>query len=172
MGLTPSSLGTVRAMATNAEQAFEKFQAAVGQPEGSGEWFEVTQAQIDAFADVTHDHQFIHVDPEMSAQLSPWKVTIAHGFLTLSMLSHLSGSIPQDMSRLQGVMMGVNYGFEKVRFINPVKVNSKIRASSVLKGVELKDPNTIQTVRTMTIEIEGEDKPACVADWITRITYG
>jgi len=159
-------------VSTNAENAFELFQAAIGQPEGSGDWFQVTQADIDAFADVTKDHQFIHVDPEMAAQLSPWKVTIAHGFLTLSMLTHLSGSIPQDMSRLNGVVMGVNYGFDKVRFVNPVKVDSRIRASSVLKSAELKDPNTINVTKTVTIEIEGEDKPAAVVDWITRLVYG
>ena len=158
-------------MASNAETAYELFQAAVGQTEGTGEWFQVTQADIDAFAEVTRDHQFIHVDPEMSAQLSPWKVTIAHGFLTLSMLTHLSGSIPQDMTRLAGIAMGVNYGFDKIRFINPVKVNSRIRATSVLKAVELRDPNNIQTTKTVTVEIEGEEKPACVADWITRLTY-
>lgn len=159
-------------MATNAEQAHEKFTAAVGQPEGTGDWYTVTQDQIDAFAEITHDHQFIHVDPEAAAQLSPWGVTIAHGFLTLSMLTHLSGSIPQDMSRLAGVVMGVNYGFDRVRFINPVKVDSNIRASSVLAAADLRDPNTIQTTRTITVEIEGETKPACVADWITRLTYG
>lgn len=158
-------------MATNAENAFEKFQAAVGEPEGTGDWFEVTQEQINAFADITRDQQFIHVDPEMAAQLSPWKVTVAHGFLTLSMLTHLSASIPQDMDRLTGVMMGVNYGFDKVRFVSPVKVDSRIRASSVLKAAELKDPNTVQTVRTVTVEIDGEERPACVADWITRFTY-
>ena len=158
-------------MATNAEQAYEKFLAAVGQSEGTGEWFEVTQDQINQFADLTHDHQFIHVDPEMAAQLSPWGATIAHGFLTLSMLTHLSGSIPQDMTRLAGIAMGVNYGFDKIRFINPVKVNSRIRATSVLKAVELRDPNNIQTTKTVTVEIEGEEKPACVADWITRLTY-
>jgi acyl dehydratase len=170
----PAATGTTYdpGMATNAEQAHESFQAAVGQTEGSGDWFQVTQDQINAFADVTHDHQFIHVDPEAAAQMSPWKVTIAHGFLTLSMLSHLSGSVPQDTSRLAGIVMGVNYGFDKVRFISPVKVDSRIRATSVLKAVELKDPNTLQVTRTMTIEIEGEDKPACVADWLTRMIYG
>ncbi len=158
-------------MATNAEQAYEKFHAAIGEPEGTGEWFRITQDQIDAFADITHDHQFIHVDPEAAAQLSPWKVTIAHGFLTLSMLTHLSGSIPQDTSRLEGIAMGVNYGFDRVRFVSPVKVDRRIRASSVLAAVDLRDPNTIQTTRTITVEIEGEDRPACVADWITRLTY-
>lgn len=158
-------------MATNAEQAYEKFQAAIGEHEGTGEWFQVTQELIDGFADLTHDHQFIHVDPEAAAKLSPWGVTIAHGFLTLSMLTHLSGSIRQDTSRLAGVAMGVNYGFDRVRFINPVKVDSRIRASSVLSAAELRDPNTIQTVRTVTVEIEGEERPACVAEWITRLTY-
>lgn len=158
-------------MATNAEQAFELYNAAVGQTEGTGEWFEVTQELINQFADITEDRQFIHVDPELAAQLSPWKVTIAHGFLTLSMLTHLSGSIPKDMTRLSGIVMGVNYGFDKVRFVSPVKVGSKIRATSVLKAVELKDPNSLQTTQTITVEIEGEDRPAVVADWLTRLVY-
>ena len=159
-------------MATNGEQAYELFQAALGQPEGSGDWVEITQERINAFADVTEDHQFIHVDPEQSAQLSPWGVTIAHGFLTLSLLTHLSGSIPQPSDRFTGILMGVNYGFEKVRFISPVRVDSRIRASSVLSGVDKKDPNTLQVTRTMTIEIEGDAKPACVAEWVTRLVYG
>ncbi len=159
-------------MATKAEQAFESWKAAEGQPEGTGEWFQIDQDRINAFADTTLDHQFIHVDPEQAAALSPWGTTIAHGFLTLSMLTHLSGSIPQDMSRLAGIVMGVNYGFEKVRFVNPVKVGSRIRATSTLKSVELKDPNNLQVTRTFTVEIDGEDKPALVADWITRLVYG
>jgi acyl dehydratase len=159
-------------MATNAETAHEKFQPAIGETEGTGDWFEVTQDRIDAFADVTEDHQFIHVDPEMSKELSPWGTTIAHGFLTLSMLTKLVGSIPQDLSRLSGILMGINYGFDKVRFINPVKVGSRIRAVSVLSAADLKDPNTIQMTRTITVEIEGETKPALVADWITRLSFG
>ena len=159
-------------VSTNGEQAYALFEAALGQPEGTGEWFEVTQERIDRFADVTEDRQFIHVDPKMSAELSPYQVTIAHGFLTLSMLTHLSGSIPQPMERLNGILMGVNYGFDKVRFVSPVKVNSKIRASSVLKAVEQRDPSTLQVVRTVTVEIEGESKPAVVADWVTRLVYG
>ena len=159
-------------MSANGEKAYELFQAAVGESEGTGEWFEVTQERINQFAEVTEDRQFIHVDPDMAAQLSPWKVTIAHGFLTLSMLTHLSGSIPQDAERLNGIVMGVNIGFDRVRFINPVKVGSKIRASSVLKAVDQKDANTLQTTRTITVEIEGEEKPALVADWVTRLVYG
>jgi acyl dehydratase len=158
-------------MTTKAEAAYELFKAAIGQDEGAGEWLTVDQDRINAFADVTEDHQFIHVDPQACKELSPWGVPIAHGFLTLSLLVKLSASIPMAPERLDGIVMGVNYGFEKVRFISPVKVGSKIRAKSVLSSVDLKDPNTIQYVRTMTVEIEGESKPALVADWISRLVY-
>ncbi|MDE0801847.1 MAG: MaoC family dehydratase [Acidimicrobiales bacterium] len=155
---------------TAAETAFEKFQANVGETDGTGEWFEMTQERINDFADVTIDHQFIHVDEE-AAKASPFGGTIAHGFLTLSMLTHLSSSVPQDPETFKGVVMGVNYGFDKVRFVSPVPSGSKIRATSVLKDVQLKGDN-IQVTRTYTIEIEGVDRPAVVADWITRLTYG
>ena len=158
-------------MATNAENASEIWTAAIGQPAKTGDWLQIDQDRINQFADVTEDHQFIHVDPDMAAQLSPWKVPIAHGFLTLSMLTKLEASVPKDPAGYEGIMMGVNYGFEKVRFINPVKVNDKIRASSTVKSVELKDPSTINVTNTVTIEIEGEDKPAAVADWITRLVF-
>lgn len=158
-------------MATNAETAYEALRELEGTDEGTGDWFLIDQPVIDAFADVTHDHQFIHVDPEQAAALSPWKVTIAHGFLTLSMLSHLTGGILARMPPLTGLLMGINYGFDKVRFINPVKVDSRIRAASTLRRVELKDPNTIHLTRSITVEIDGEDKPALVADWITRFAF-
>jgi acyl dehydratase len=157
---------------TRADEAFVLWQKSVGEPEGTGKWFEITQERINAFADVTEDHQFIHVDPNLAAELSPWGTTIAHGFLTLSLLVKLSESIPQPPERAEGAVMGVNYGFDKVRFISPVRVGSKVRCSSVLASVEQKDPNTLQTTRTMTVEIEGEPKPALVADWITRVVYG
>lgn len=159
-------------MTTKGESAYALMQAALGQPEGAGEWFVVDQARIDAFAEVTEDRQFIHVDPQACAELSPWGVPIAHGFLTLSLLTHLCGSIPQDPARLDGIVMGVNYGFDKVRFVTPVKVGSRVRASSVLAAVDLKDPSTLQATRTVTVEIEGEAKPALVADWVTRLVYG
>jgi acyl dehydratase len=156
---------------TNGEKAYELMQAALGQPEGSGDWLEIDQARIDAFADVSGDHQFIHVDPEACKTMSPWGVPIAHGFLTLSLLTKLMESVPQPPERREGVVMGINYGFEKVRFVNPVKVGSKVRASSVLAAVDQKDPNTLQVTRTVTVEIEGESKPALVADWVTRAVY-
>jgi acyl dehydratase len=157
-------------MSTRAEKAYALFQAAVGQEEGVGEWFTVDQARINQFADVTLDHQFIHVDPE-AAKATPFGTTIAHGFLTLALLTHLDTSIPKgDPARYDGIVMGLNYGFEKVRFVSPVKVGSRIRARSTLAKVELKEP-WIQTTRTMTVEIAGEPRPAMVADWITRIMY-
>jgi acyl dehydratase len=159
-------------MTTKAEAAYELFKAAIGQDEGTSDWLQVDQDRINQFADVTEDHQFIHVDPEACKELSPWGVPIAHGFLTLSLLVKLSASIPQPPERFDGIVMGVNYGFEKVRFISPVKVGSRIRAKSVVSSVDLKDPNNIQYVRTITVEIEGEDKPALVAEWITRLVYG
>ena len=156
---------------TKAEDAYEKLKAAVGETEGTSDWLQIDQERINGFADVTEDHQFIHVDPEKAAALSPWGVPIAHGFLTLSMLVKLSETIKQPMERFDGLVMGVNYGFEKIRFIEAVKVGSRIRCTSVLSGVELKDPNTLHTIRTMTVEIEGSAKPALVAEWITRLVY-
>ncbi len=159
-------------MTTNGEKAYALLQAAVGQPEGSGDWLQVDQARIDAFADVTGDHQFIHVDPEACASLSPWGVPIAHGFLTLSLLTTLMESVPAPPEHREGVVMGVNYGFDKVRFLNPVKVGSKIRATSVLAAVDAKDANTLQLTRSITVEIDGESKPALAAEWVTRAIYG
>ena len=159
-------------MSEAAAKAFELFKADVGNDEGTGEWFQVTQDQIDQFADVTYDHQFIHIDPER-AKDTPFGTTIAHGFLTLSMLTHLAtgaSSAPSDPARYEGVLMGINYGFNRVRFVNPVKVNSRIRARAVTANVELKG-SSIEVTRTFTVEIEGEDKPTLVAEWVTRTVY-
>ena len=157
-------------MTTKAEQALELIQKLAGSEEGVGDWFTIDQDRINAFAEVTEDRQFIHIDPER-AKDTPFGTTIAHGFLTLSMLSHLVQSIRQDPAAYDGAVMGINYGFEKVRFISPVKVDARIRARSEIVGAELKDANTIQVTRRMTIEIDGEAKPACVADWLTRTMY-
>ncbi len=160
-------------MSEAAEKAFPLFQADIGNDEGTGDWFEVTQDQINQFADVTHDHQFIHVDPER-AKATPFGTTIAHGFLTLSMLTHLSqgaSSAAPDPAKYAGMLMGINYGFNKVRFVNPVKVGSRIRARGVTTNVELKG-SAIDLTRSFTVEIDGEDKPALVAEWVTRVVYG
>ncbi len=157
---------------THGDNAYALLQSALGTSEGAGDWFVVDQARINAFAEVTEDRQFIHVDPEACAQMSPWGVPIAHGFLTLSLLTVLLATVPQDPKALEGILMGVNYGFEKVRFVNPVKVDARIRATSTLAAVEQKDPNTLHLTRSVTVEIDGETKPALVADWVTRLVFG
>jgi acyl dehydratase len=159
-------------MPTNGENAHALFAAAVGQPPVPGDWLEITQERINAFADATDDHQFIHVDPEACAQYSPWGVPIAHGFLTLSLLTALIGSVPQDPRQAEGRLIGINYGFDRVRFLSPVTVGSRIRAVSAVDAVDLKDPNTVQVTQAVTVEIEGDAKPALAAAWITRHVYG
>ncbi|MDD9940545.1 MAG: MaoC family dehydratase [Myxococcales bacterium] len=160
-------------MSANAEKGIAIFQQYVGKEEAAGDWFEVTQERINQFADCTLDHQFIHVDPEKCKEMSPFGVPIAHGFLTLSMLTHLATSVKVEYGQgYAGIVAGVNYGFEKVRFPSPVKVNSRIRLVRTLAAAELKGATAIQLTHTCKIEIEGEAKPACVADWLTRLVYG
>ena len=120
------------------------------------------QDQIDEFADCTHDQQFIHVDPE-KARETPFGTTIAHGFLTLSMLSYFAGSYSVI---IEGFYMGVNYGFDKVRFLAPVKVNSRIRAVPRIMDVVEKKSGQYMFKTEVVIEIEGEDKPALIAEWL------
>jgi len=159
-------------MSEKAAKAFELFREVEGKETATGEWMQIDQEMVNQFADVTRDHQFIHVDPER-AKATPFGGPIAHGFLTLSLLTHLAASAKPENpnpARLDGVIMGVNYGFDKVRFISPVKVGARIRVHSLLSKVELKG-NAVQQTQTMTVEIEGEEKPALVADWLTRAVY-
>ena len=159
-------------MASKAEAALEIFKKNLGSDDGVGDWHTVDQDQINLFADATLDHQFIHVDPEKSAQVSPYKVTIAHGFLTLSLVVHLQKTVPQsNPEAYEGLIMGVNYGLDRVRFPNPVKVNARVRARRELMEVELKAPTTIQVKQRVTVEIEGEEKPGCVAETLARLIY-
>ena len=159
-------------MSSKAEAALAVFKSYEGEEEGVGEWLTVDQDRINTFADATLDHQFIHIDPEKSAELSPYKVTIAHGFLTLSLIVHLGGSIPPlKPEALEGVYMGVNYGLDKVRFPAPVPVDSKIRARHRLVSAELKNPGTIQLKREVIVEIEGGKKPVCIAESLVRLMY-
>ena len=127
------------------------------------DWLEVTQARIDQFADATGDHQWIHVDPARAAAELPSKTTIAHGFLTLSLLSTLI----RESIRFTGLRMAINYGLNRVRFVSPVPSGSRIRALITLQKVE-DVTGGVQATWTVTIEREGGDKPACVADWIVR----
>lgn len=125
-------------------------------------WHTVTQEQINQFADCTLDHQFIHIDPEKASQ-TPFGGTIAHGFLSLSMLAHFA---EQFSLVIDGVYMSVNYGFDSVRFIAPVKVNSRIRAHAKTLEVIEKKPGQFLSKTEVTVEIEGEEKPALKAIWI------
>jgi len=137
-------------------------QATVGAELGVSDWITIEQDRVNQFADVTEDHQFIHVNPEM-AKLSPFGGPIAHGFLTLSLLSKFS---EQGSLVIDGVKMGVNYGFEKVRFLAPVKVGKKVRGHFRLKSADEKRPGQYLLTYEVTVEIEGEEKPALVADWL------
>lgn len=127
------------------------------------EWFKVEQSQINAFADATLDHQFIHVDADKAAK-TPFGTTIAHGFLSLSMLSHFAESFSVG---IEGVQMGINYGFDKVRFLAPVKVNSEIRALATIDSIVEKSPGKFMLAFNITVEIKGSDKPALMAQWLT-----
>ena len=158
-------------MSSNLQNAFEYLKKLEGSDQGHGEWFEVDQNRINDFADATIDHQFIHVDPERALAETPFGGAIAHGFLSLSLLVHLTTSLPVSIPKLEGQLMGINCGFEKIRFINPVLAGSRIRAQSKIFSVELKEPTAVNITRTITVEIEGEEKPALVAEWITRSVF-
>lgn len=144
----------------------DEMKAAIGK-ESVSDWIAVSQDMIDKFADATGDHQFIHVDPER-AKLTPFGTTIAHGFLTLSLLPQIAAKTP-DAPRLDGVKMGVNYGGNKVRFLAPVPSGSNIRGRSKITEFEEKRPGQFQYTTETTIEIEGSDKPAMIAEWITQV---
>jgi acyl dehydratase len=142
----------------------------VGKETKVGEWLTVDQKRINQFADATNDHQWIHVDPERAKRESPFKDSIAHGFLTLSLIPGLAREVQGGASPYPGVKLGVNYGLNKVRFPSPVKVNSRIRSRSALKEVTEVEGG-IQMVREVTIEVEGQAKPACVAETVSRLYF-
>ncbi|MBR0788679.1 MaoC family dehydratase [Bradyrhizobium manausense] len=145
----------------------EAYQALVGKEIGVSSWHLVDQPRIDAYADVIEDHQFIHVDPERAKKETDFGTTIAHGFLTMSLLSVMSYEV---MPAVAGATMGVNYGFDKLRFISPVRSGKRVRGRFVLAEARLRKPNEFQTRTNVTVEIEGEDKPALVAEWL-GLTY-
>lgn len=136
----------------------------VGKPMGASEWFQIDQDRINAFADATLDHQFIHVDVE-KAKNTPFGGTIAHGFLTLSLLPYLQSQM-SELVIPAGLKMGMNYGFDKIRFLAPVKTGAKVRAVATLKEVTEKNPGQFLFSAEYSIEIEGESKPALIADWL------
>jgi len=143
----------------------QEVKAQVGQTVGTSEWVVMSQERINQFAEATGDHQFIHLDEE-KAKLTPFGGTIAHGFLTLSMIPYLSAN--SDLPRVDGVKMGVNYGGNKTRFISPVRSGKRIRGHWKLIDLEEKRPGQWQQTHEITIEIEGEEKPALITEWIMQ----
>ena len=146
----------------------EEMVNAIGTKYEPSAWIEVTQERINTFADCTEDHQFIHIDEE-AAKNTPFGGTIAHGFLTLSMLTKMvegQGVVPEN------VVMGLNYGFDKVRFLAPVRAGKRVRAQQEVVSVDQKDDNRFLIKNAITVEIEGEDTPALVAEWLTMVITG
>lgn len=143
----------------------QELQSKVGQNIGTSEWVLVDQEMINKFADATGDHQFIHIDEE-KAKLTPFGGTIAHGFLTLSLIPMLGART--DGPRIEGVKMGVNYGGNKVRFLAPVRSGKRVRSHVKLLELDEKRPGQWQQTNEVTIEIEGEEKPALIAEWISQ----
>jgi acyl dehydratase len=140
----------------------------VGSKFEPGEWITLDQDRINRFADCTEDHQFIHIDQEKAAQ-TPFGGTIAHGFLTLSMLVKMcegQGIVPDN------IVMGINYGFDKIRFLAPVRAGKRVRAHRELLSVDFKDNNRILIKHAVTVEIEGEETPALVAEWLSMVVVG
>jgi acyl dehydratase len=145
--------------------SFDELRAKIGQEVGVSDWVLVDQAMIDRFAEATGDYQFIHVDPE-KAKLTPFGGTIAHGFLTLSLLPQLVQKA--NTPRVADIKMGVNYGSDRLRFLAPVRSGKRVRGRFKLLDVQEKRPGQYQQVIEATVEIEGEDKPALIAEWINQ----
>jgi len=133
-----------------------------GKEVGVSRWFEIDQTRIDKFADVTEDWQFIHVDPQKAAD-TPFRGTVAHGFLTLSMLAAMAYD---GLPAVEGRVMGVNYGFDKIRFVAPVRSGSRVRARFKLLEVIARNPKEFMTKSEVSVEIEGSEKPALIAEWL------
>lgn len=156
-----------------ANEALEKglkvLQERIGQASTPTDWFEMTQERINTFADATLDHQWIHVDPER-AKAGPFGAPIAHGQLTMSIMMFLPGGEGVGVPALEGVKMGVNYGWNRVRFMSPVAVGDRIRTVGRMKSAEQKG-DMVEVVNELTVEIEGKDKPACVGDSVLRLVF-
>jgi acyl dehydratase len=148
---------------SSIEEAVE----AVGQELGVSEWIAVDQDRINAFAEATGDHQWIHVDVERALSESPYRTTIAHGFLTLSLIPALS----KDNYRVENAKMGINYGLNKVRFLAPVPAGSRIRLRSELIDATKVNENTVDLIVRQSVELDGSDKPAAVAELIARMIF-
>lgn len=148
----------------------EAARALVGTETGVSQWHTISQQQVDQFAETTGDFQFIHLDAERAKNETPFGGTIAHGYLTLSLLSMLGAEA--GTVRLQGTRITINYGLDKVRFLNPVRVGSRIRAKFVLLSIDEKNPGQFLIKNQATVEIEGQDKPAMIAESLSLAITG
>jgi acyl dehydratase len=137
----------------------------VGQELAVTDWFTIAQERIQQFADATLDHQWIHVDVERARRESPFKAPIAHGFLTLSLLPHF---MHEALAIKQGVRLGVNYGLNRVRFVSPVPAGSNVRARIALQALKDVPPDAVEVIFNVIVELQGAEKPCCVAEWIAR----
>ena len=154
---------------SNNKLSVDELKAKVDQDLGTSRWFPVTQERIDQFADLTEDPQWIHIDPERAAKETPFGGTIAHGFLSLSLLSAMAMDV---VPGVQGTVMGINYGFDKVRFLNPVRSGSQVRGHFKLAGVEPRGDNQLLIRYAISVEIDGVDKPAIACEWLSLIILG
>ncbi|HXG66595.1 MAG TPA: MaoC family dehydratase [Blastocatellia bacterium] len=151
-------------MAARIIEGIEGLKTLIGQEVGQSDWVEITQERVNAFADATEDHQWIHVDVERAKTDSPFHTTIAHGFLTLSLLPHFAA----QAVKVQGdFKMGINYGLNRLRFPSPVPVGSRLRARFTLQAVE-DVPSGAQITWVVTVEVEGAQKPCLAAEWLVR----
>ena len=151
------------------EQALATLNERIGKASEPTDWFEITQDRVNGFADATLDQQWIHVDPER-AKTGPFGGPIAHGQLTLSIMTFLPGGSGVGLPEIDGMKLGINYGWNRVRFMNPVQVGAKIRTVGKVKSVEEKG-GMLELVNEMTVEIENADKPACVAESVLRLVF-
>jgi len=152
------------------EAALAEIESQVGQTTHVSEWMTIDQAQVNAFAGATHDHQWIHVDPERARAESPFGTPVAHGFLTLSLVPCLRGLVDASKPLFPGVKNVINYGLNKVRFPAPVPVDARIRGNFTLSSVSQK-PDALELVEVFSAEVEGQERPACVAETIMRLYF-
>jgi acyl dehydratase len=175
--LKPRKIGTLRQTATTRKEkrdmsdidtALAGLQARIGHEIGVSRWICVDQAMIDAFGHITHDTQWIHMDVERAATQSPYGTTIAHGFLTLSLASRF---VYDCFTPPNGQALGINYGFNKLRFLSPVPAGARVRGRFVLKSIEKRSDTALLRETVLTIEIDGQDRPALVADWLGMMVF-
>ena len=154
----------------SSEAAYTLLQSKLGQELHVSDWVEITQERINDFARATDDHQWIHTDPDRAATESPWRSTIAHGYLTMSLYPMLRGIVDAEKKMIPGVKTVVNYGLNKLRFTNAVKTGSRVRGHAVLTAVE-QIKGAVQITEEFTVEIEGQSKPAAIAEVIMRLYF-